>query len=140
MAELRVELPSVVALLAPSEVCERIEAPGGATLFRVGPREVMVVGRADVSGIRAAVGEGPLIDDVSDGWAAFVIEGADAHEAFARLSELEPPARGWMQGTVAGAAARVLVEPRRITILVPAMLAAHVEDRIRVDGAEVLAP
>jgi len=28
----------------------------------------------------------------------------------------------------------------RVTILVPAMLAAHVEERIRVDAAEVLDP
>ncbi|MGZ8614031.1 MAG: hypothetical protein ACXWX4_05045, partial [Actinomycetota bacterium] len=64
----------------------------------------------------------------------------DASEAFARLSELELPSEGWIQGEVARTAAKVLVERGRITILVPAMLAAHVEERIRMDAAEVLAP
>jgi len=56
----------------------------------------------------------------------------------ARISELELPDRGWIQGEVARAAAKVLVEPGRIAVLVPAMLAAHVEERIRIDAAEVI--
>ena len=33
---------------------------------------------------------------------------------------------------------KVLIEPTRITIYVPAMLATHLEERIRTDAAEVL--
>ncbi|MGH2539577.1 MAG: hypothetical protein ACRDGK_03560 [Actinomycetota bacterium] len=139
MAELLVELPSVVAVLASSEVCDLVEAPPGAALLRVGPREVMLVGRVDAVSIRSAVGPDPLVDDVSDAWVSLVLEGTDAPAAYARLCELEPPTRGWIQGEVARAPAKVLVEPGRITILVPAMLAAHVEERIRADAAEVLA-
>lgn len=136
MAELRVELPSVVAVLASSEVCDRVEAPDGATVLRVAPREMLIVGarEADVPPTVDA-----LVDDVSDAWVALVLEGPDAPEAFARLCELRLPSRGWIQGAVAHAAAKVLVERGRITMLVPAMLAAHVEERVRVDAAEVLA-
>ena len=48
------------------------------------------------------------------------------------------PHEGWVQGEVARAAAKVIVERDRLTVLVPAMLGAHVEERIRADAAEVL--
>ena len=67
-----------------------------------------------------------------------MLEGVDALDAFARLSELELPVDGWIQGEVVRAAAKVLVAGDRVAILVPAMLATHVEDRIRTDAAEVL--
>lgn len=139
MAELRVGMPTVVAVLATADACDRVAAPAGASLLRVGPREVMLIGEIDVPAIRTAVGDASLVDDVSDAWVSLVLEGSDAPAAFARLSELELPAEGWIQGEVARAAAKVLVEPGRVTVLVPAMLAAHVEERIRADAAEVLA-
>lgn len=135
MAELRVMLPTVAAVLAPSDVCDRVEAPEGAVLLRVAPREVLILG-ASPSDLTTA--SDALVDDVSDAWVSLVLEGAEAPEAFARLSELELPTQGWIQGEVAHAAAKVLVEADRITMLVPSMLAAHVEDRIRTDAAEVL--
>jgi hypothetical protein len=134
VAELRIEEPSVVAVLASSEVFDRLEASGSGTLLRVAPREVLIVGGADPT-----VEGATLAEDVSDAWCSLVLEGPDAPDAFARLSELELSAEGWVQGDVAHAAAKVIVEPDRITILVPAMLAAHVEERIRADAAEVLA-
>lgn len=140
MAELRIELPSVVAVLAPSGACDRVWPPASAWLLRVAPREVMFVGEVDVGALRAELGETALVDEVSDAWVSFVLEGVDAPEAFARLSELEPPLEGWIQGEVARAAVKVLVEPGRLTMLVPAMLAAHVEERIRADAAQVLGP
>jgi hypothetical protein len=134
VAELRIEEPSVVAVLASSEVFDRLEASGSGTLLRVAPREVLIVGGADPT-----VEGATLAEDVSDAWCSLVLEGPDAPDAFARLSELELPAEGWIQGDVAHAAAKVIVARGRITILVPAMLAAHVEERIRTDAAEVLA-
>ena len=140
MAELRVELPTVITVLAPADVCDRVEAPPGASQLRVGPRELMLVGEIDVAAVGAAAGETSLVEDVSDAWVSLVVEGADAPEAFARLSELRLPAEGWIQGEVARTAAKVLVEPGRLTMLVPANLAAHAEERVRADAAEVLAP
>jgi sarcosine oxidase gamma subunit len=128
----------VVAVLAPTDACDRVEASAGMPSIRVGPREVLLVGEADVSSLRATVGEGSVVEDVSDAWVALVIEGADARDAFASLSELALPAKGWIQGEVARTGAKVLAGPAAVTILVPAMLAVHVERRIRVDAAEVL--
>ncbi len=138
MAELRVEHPSVVVVLGSSEACDTFEAPDGATPMRIAPRELMLVDAPDVAEERVPSGSAPWVEDVSDAWVALVLEGVDAPAAFARLSELELPDDGWIQGEVAKAAAKVLVVGDRVTILVPAMLATHVEERIRVDAAEVL--
>lgn len=138
MAELRVELPSVVCVLGSSEVCDAVEARDGLTLMRVAPREVMFVGPGDLSDVPSSTGPRAWVEDVSDAWVALTLEGTDAPDVFARISELEPPKEGWIQGEVARAPAKVLIVEDRVTILVPAMLAAHVEERIRVDAAEVL--
>lgn len=140
MADLRMELPSVAAVLAPADLCDRLVPSGGATLLRVAPREVLLVGPVDMPAVMGVIGESGLVVDVSDGWVCLVLEGVGAHEAFARVSELELPVSGWIQGEVVRAAAKVLVEAGRITVLVPAMLAAHVDERIRIDAAEVLTP
>jgi len=141
VAELQPASPSVVVVLASIEACDRVSEEAGATAMRVAPRELMLVGDVEAAAVRRALAEpDAIIEDVSDGWAAFELLGDDAGEAFARVCELELPAEGWVQGEVARAAAKVLVEPGRITILVPAMLGTHVEERIRADAAEVLTP
>ena len=127
-----------MAVLAPAEVCDRLEPPAGAVALRVAPREVLLVGPVEVVALSAAIGTDGLVADVSDGWVGLVLEGTDAPHAFARVSELELPEHGWIQGEVVRAASKVLVEPGRIEVLVPAMLAEHVEARIRADAAEVL--
>ena len=139
MAELRIELPSVTAVLAPADLCDGLAAADDVVVLRVAPREVLLVGPVDVSPLRGLVGESGLVEEVSDAWVGLVLEGDDAPEAFARISELEVPQLGWTQGEVARVAAKVLVEPGRIAVLVPAMLAAHVEERVRAEAAEVLA-
>lgn len=139
MAELRIVSPPVIVVLASAEAIDALRIPGGATTCRVAPREALVVGGSDLSASGVVVGEqGTIIEDVSDGWTAFELVGADAHEAFARLSELELPAEGFVQGDVARIGASVVTAPGRVTILVPAMLGAFVEERIRADCAEVL--
>lgn len=141
MAELRAFLPTVVAVLASSDACDRVEAPAGVTAMRIGPREVLLVGSTH----RQALPHGPdepgtIVEDVSHAWTAFELRGDHAPEVVARLTELELPDSGWVQGEVARAAAKVIVEPGRLTILVPAMLGAHVEQRLRADAAELLSP
>jgi hypothetical protein len=136
VAELRVELPDVTSVLATPDACAEVERAAGAAACRVADREVLVLG----PGVEApAADPRALVADVSDGWVALVLEGADGADAFARLSELRLPATGWVQGEVARAPAKVLVGAGRLTLLVPAHLAAHVEERIRADAAEVLA-
>lgn len=141
MAELRLSSPSVVAVLASSEACDRVVAPDGVTAMRVAQREILLVGDVDIDAVRGTLDEASaIVADVSDAWAMFHLTGDDAREAFARLAELELPDTGWVQGEVARAAAKVIVEPGRLTMLVPAMLGAHVEERICADAAELLAP
>lgn len=141
MVELRLSSPSVVAVLASGEACDRVVVPEGVTAMRVAQREMLLVGDVDIDAVRGTLDEASaIVADVSDAWAMFQLTGDDAREAFARLAEIELPDTGWVQGEVARAAAKVIVEPGRLTMLVPAMLGAHVETRIRADAAEVLAP
>ena len=108
MAELRIDRPRVLAILGAIEICDQVEAPGGSTLLRVSPNEVMLVGTDDADGVHADVPGAALVEAVSDGWTSFVLDGPDAPEAFARVSELGLPETGWLQGDVASAAAKVL--------------------------------
>jgi hypothetical protein len=130
--ELRVELPSVIAVLASVDACDRVVAGLGGDAMRVAPREVLVLGTDEPTARAAADEPGALVDDVSDGWVAVVLLGdlAHARDVIARVSELRQPAEGWLQGDVARAAAKIRIDPDagRVTILVPAMLAAHVEE------------
>jgi hypothetical protein len=138
VAELRAVVPTVVAVLASEGACDGVAAPAGATSCRVAPREVLLVG--DLSSTDVRVDEPrAIVEDVTDGWAVLEIAGDDAVDAFARLSELELPSEGFVQGEVARIGAKLVVEPGRITILVPAMFGAFLEERIRSDCAEVLA-
>ena len=137
MAELREVSPTVVAVLASAAACDGVAAPAGATLCRVAPREAFLVGEIDVSDVRVDE-PGAIVEEVTDGWAAFELTGNDVADAFSRLSELELPEEGFAQGEVARIGAKLLVEPGRLTILVPAMLGAFIEERIRTDCAEVL--
>jgi len=143
VAELRATSPRVVAVLASSGACDRVVPRDGVRVVRVARREVLLVSDADID-VRE-VGEQvdephAVVDDVSAAWAALLLAGDRSREAFARVCELELPRDGWVQGEVARAAATVIAEPALVTILVASMLAAHVEDRIRTDAAELLAP
>lgn len=141
MAELRSISPTIVAVLASSDACDRVEAPEGTTAMRIAPRELWLVGLADPDAVRTGVDEpGALVEDVSDAWTAFELEGDDVRELVERVSELELPDAGWIQGEVARAGAKLIVRPAAVTVLVPAMLGAHIEQRIRIDAAELLAP
>ncbi len=141
MAELHTTSTSIFAVLASSEACDRVPTPVGVTLMRTAPREVLLVGTVDTEAIRGALDEpGAIVDDVTDGWAAFRLAGVDARDAFARVCELQLPAGGWVQGEVAHAAAKIIIAPDGLTILVPAMLGSHVEERIRADAEELLEP
>jgi len=140
VAELRVVSPTVVAVLASVDAIDALPVPDGATVCRVAPREALVIGNGALDPSDVAVGDArAIVEDVSDGWAAFELTGHDVVEAFARLSELELPETGFVQGAVARIAAKVVTAPGRITILVPAMLGAFIDERIRTDCAEVLA-
>ena len=140
MAELRTVSPTVIAVLASADAIDALSVPDDATMCRVAPREALVIGGSGLSANDVVLGEqGAMVEDVTDGWAASELTGNDVHEVFSRLSELELPENGFVQGDVARIGAKILTAPDRITILVPAMLGAFIEERIRTDCAELLA-
>jgi len=126
----------VIAVLASVAGCDRVaELPGAC---RVSLTEVMIVGDASVEVLERAVRDDDpdaVVLGVSGGWVLIRLEGPAARDAFARLSELELPNEGFLQGEVARIGARVLVRTDGIDLLVPSMLEAHVRERVRIDCA-----
>lgn len=120
---------------AGEEACDlAMRAPGAG---RVASDEVIVRGPVAEDIRRAVLTVDPdaLIREATEGWAEIVIDGGDARDVFARLSELRlPDGPGYVQGDVARVAARVFVEGDVIRVLVPAYWESHLRRRI---GAEV---
>ena len=134
MADLR-----VVSVLASPGACERVaDLPGGC---RISPNEVMLLGDVSIEVVEHAVraeDTDAVIVEVSEGWALVPLHGPRSREAFARLSELSLPADGFVQGEVAGVGIRVLAAGEAIDLLVPAMVEAHVRERVELDCRGVL--
>ena len=131
MADLSTSRPAVTVVLASSDACERVSALHGAC--PVSPVEVAIVGDASITALGQAVRRADpdaIVRDVSDGWILHTLEGPGARNAFARLSDLELPASGFVQGAVARIGVRVLVEGDRVDLLVPSMMATHLRERI----------
>jgi sarcosine oxidase gamma subunit len=140
VAELSTTHPGVTAVLGSAEACELVSALPGAC--PISPVEVAIVGDASITALRQAVQRvdpDAVVRDVSDGWVLHTLRGPGAREAFARLSELELPASGSVQGAVARVGVRVLLEGDRVDLLVPSMLATHVLERIEDECRELLA-
>jgi hypothetical protein len=131
--------PRVVTVLASARACDRIADLAGAC--RISAGEVMIVGDVSVLVLERAVRhEDPdaVVLDVSDGWSLVRLEGPRAAEAFARLSALELPPAGFVQGDVAGLPARVLVGPVGIDVLVPSMVGDSLRERVDAECRELL--
>ncbi len=141
MAELRNDPISVVAVLGSREGCAAASSLDDARSYPVAPDEVVVLDAVAVEPITDAVhavDPDAVVEDVSDGWERLVLKGDGAREAFARVSELVLPDHGYVQGEVARVAVRVVVTPDRLELLVPAMWADHLEQRLRTDAVELL--
>ncbi len=138
MLELSSTELAVVACLAAPKALDALPTPEGATAFRTAPDELLLLAPPDAAErVLAAAAESltALDDDalaieVTDGWTALTLAGPDAREAFARLSVLELPEAGFIQGDVARVPAKILVEPERLLLLVPASWAEHVRERV----------
>jgi hypothetical protein len=96
---------------------------------RVAPDEAMLVDDAGALGVQVDDPHAVTLD-ATDGWSAFVLAGDAARDAFERLSALELPADGYVQGDVAHVPTRVIAEPGRVTLLAPAMWGAHLRAQI----------
>lgn len=131
MPDVHTYVPIVVAVLASVDACERVVGLPGA--YRIAPEEVAIVGDVSISAVLRTVrtvDADAVVVDVSEAWVAHVLAGEGSRDAFARLSELELPPSGFVQGDVAGIGARVLVDGHRVEVLVPAPVADHVHERI----------
>ncbi len=145
MLELACTEVAVVACLASAEALDALPTPEGATAFRTAPDELLLLlppGAAEAAREAAAealraLEEDALVLEVTGGWTAFTIAGHEAREAFARLSALEPPPTGLVQGDVARVPAKVVAETERLHLLIPSSWAEHVRERIRALALEV---
>jgi hypothetical protein len=137
VAELRRVSPAVVAVHARPALLDAV-SPGDAIVHRVAADEAMVTGGAGsadalVTTLEGAVAddEGAVVLDVSDGWAAWAIAGADARLAFSRVSPLPLPQTGTVQGDVLRLPARVAASADELVVFVPAAFGAWVERKLR---------
>lgn len=151
MLELARTEVAVVACLASPEALDALATPASATALRTAPDELLLLAapsraadaREAVEPHLRTLEEDALVLEVSDGWTAWTLSGPQAREAFARLSALEPPEQGFLQGEVARVPAKVLAEPERLHLLVPSSWAEHVRERIlalALDVREALEP
>jgi glycine cleavage system aminomethyltransferase T len=142
--ELRETRAELVTCVADAAAIDAVAAAGvSADVFRVAPDEALVVSDADRDALvdevaRAAMREDrdAVVVDATDGWSVWAIEGDAATQALVRLSRLDPVA-GFAQGEVGRVPAKVVVEPSRIRVLVPAMWGETVRRRILADCADL---
>ena len=124
-------MPELWSVYANEEACDlAMRAPGAG---RVAPDEVIVRGpiAEDLHTAIRTVDPDALIREATEGWAEVAVDGADARDVFARLSELRlPDGPGYVQGDVARVPARVFVDDDGIRILVPAYWEAHLLRRV----------
>jgi hypothetical protein len=134
---------SVVGVYGSPDACDGVIGAAGRSAARVAADEVMLVGRVDegeqlenmANEATRPIDPDALVIDVSDGWTVWTLHGSDAGEAMSRLSELEMPREGFLQGDVARLPARILSAPGRIDLMVPAMWGSHLRERILADCA-----
>jgi hypothetical protein len=123
-------MPELWSVHANEEACDlAMRAPGAG---RVAPDEVMVRGpiAEDLRTAIHTVDPDSLIREATEGWAEVTVDGADARDVFARISELRlPDGAGYVQGEVARVGARVFIHGDGIRVLVPASWGSHVQRR-----------
>ena len=134
---------AVVLCQASAEALDALVPPGhGSRTCRTAPDEMLFVvdreraadAEREVADRVAALDDDAVVLDVTDGWAAWSLAGADARAAFAYLSALRLPDSGLVQGDVAHVPAKVLVEPDGLLLLVPSFWGAHLRERALADA------
>lgn len=143
--------PAVVACYASPRALDSLPSIPGAHACRVAPDELLLIAppalRADTE--RRAVEHFAIMDatalvfDQSDGWTAFTLRGDEALTVFSQLSAIPLPTKGpaFVQGAVAGGAAKILLLDEVVHVLVPFTLRQHVAARLRdVCGSRAIVP
>lgn len=135
MLELRAVTRTVVECFSDPSALDDLGDPFEARMLRVAADQLMVVGesgRGDdlVAAARRSLGPQALVEEVTDGWAAWLLAGEDVRRAFSILSGLDLPAEGFVQGDVARVPVKVVSSPGRLELLVPSMWTEHLRGRI----------
>jgi hypothetical protein len=134
---------AILLCLAREEALDALRPQGESLRCRVAADELLLVylgGSPNVAGAQAALEPGGgLVLDHTDAFAVWTLAGDDAGEAFARLSAIELPSErpAFVQGAVAGVAAKVVVEVGRIHVLVSSALVHHLRERVRAACADL---
>ena len=129
---------ALVGCFASPETLDAVHVPKTMTACRVAPDELLLIGppgsaaRVAAAASKALHGgdDDALVLDVTDGWTVWTLGGADAHDAFERLSMLELPEAGIVQGDVARLPVKVVVDGGRLHLAVPSSWAAYLRERI----------
>lgn len=134
-----IETPTaVVDCLAEPAALDAMVVPSRSVPCRVAADEILLLAHpAEASDVvRQASARLGVLDpdglahDVSDGWSSWTLRGSEANQILARLSEIEPPERGFVQGKVAGVPAKILAAPGRLHLMVPSMWGEHLRERL----------
>jgi hypothetical protein len=93
---------------------------------RVAPDELLIVGGQ----MPSSLPDGGLVVDLSSAYAVWALSGDDRFEAFRRLSQVELPESGLVQGLVAHVPMKVVVREDHLVVLVPSVLSHHLRERV----------
>ncbi len=138
MLELARTEAALVGCFASASALDAVRTPKTVTACRVAPDELLLIGapgsaaKIAVAASKALHGsdDDALVLEVTDGWAVWTLGGADAHDAFERLSMLRLPESGVVQGDVARLPVKVVVDGERLHLAVPSSWGAYLHQRI----------
>ncbi len=129
---------AVIHCYADPGILDVLRAPEGAMVFRIARGELICLSASaaakpmlDALSAQASADPHALCLDRSDAWAVFTLSGPQRAAAFSRLCANplpSPPAL--LQGAIAGVAARAVVLPDRVHLLVASILGDHLRQRI----------
>lgn len=131
---------AVIACYASPQALDSLPSIPGAHACRVAPDELLLIApparRADTER-RAAehftiMDATALVFDQSDGWTGFTLRGDEALTVFSQLSAIPLPTTrpAFVQGAMAGGAAKILLLNQVVHVLVPLTLRQHVAARL----------
>lgn len=132
---------AIVECHAGAAALDALKVPAGVHACRVAPDELLLLAApARVAELLqratahlAVVEPGALVVDQSDGWTIFSLAGDGGLTALSQLAQFPIRERrpAFLQGAVAGGAAKLLLLPGVVHLLVPFALGDHVEGRLR---------
>jgi hypothetical protein len=136
---------AVVGCYGSPDAIDELAGTVAAAFVRAAPDEAMLLGAPGGGASLAEIAESALtrVDpdafavEATDGWAVWTLTGDGTRLAFSRVSALRLGDDGFVQGSVANVPVRVIALADRVDLVVPAMWAEHVRQRIERDCADI---